>query len=90
MSEIARHWIDGEWPESGAVSKSVNPATGAVLGQWADGGEAEARAGNRGRPPRVRHLALQFIEDSYATAASFRESGSWTVQTQAGAKPFEV
>jgi hypothetical protein len=59
-------------------------------GQWADGGEAEARAGNRGRPPRVRHLALQFIEDSYATAASFRESGSWTVQTQAGAKPFEV
>src|ERR1700680_1098024 len=44
MSEIARHWIDGEWTESGAVSESVSPATGAVLGQWADGGEAEARA----------------------------------------------
>jgi betaine-aldehyde dehydrogenase len=44
MSEIAKHWIDGEWTESGTVSESVNPATGAVLGRWADGGEAEARA----------------------------------------------
>jgi betaine-aldehyde dehydrogenase len=44
MSEIAKHWIDGEWVGSGTVSESVNPATGAVLGQWADGGEAEARA----------------------------------------------
>src|ERR1700689_4130760 len=44
MSEIAKHWIDGEWTGSGPVKDSVNPATGAVLGQWADGGEAEARA----------------------------------------------
>jgi betaine-aldehyde dehydrogenase len=44
MSEIAKHWIDGEWTGSGTVSESINPATGAVLGQWADGGEAEARA----------------------------------------------
>src|SRR5580692_314387 len=44
MSEIAKHWIDGQWVGSGTVSESVNPATGAVLGQWADGGEAEARA----------------------------------------------
>jgi betaine-aldehyde dehydrogenase len=44
MSEIAKHWIDGEWVGSGTVSESVNPATGAMLGQWADGGEAEARA----------------------------------------------
>jgi hypothetical protein len=33
---------------------------------------------------------LQFLEDSYATAASFRKDGSWTVQTEAGADPFEV
>jgi uncharacterized protein len=33
---------------------------------------------------------LQFLEDSYATAASFRKDGSWTVQTQAGAEPFQV
>ena len=29
---------------SGIVKESVNPATGAVLGRWADGGEDEARA----------------------------------------------
>jgi uncharacterized protein len=33
---------------------------------------------------------LQFLEDSYATASSFRNSGSWTVQTEPGAEPFEV
>jgi betaine-aldehyde dehydrogenase len=44
MSEIAKHWIDGEWVGSETVSESVNPATGAVLGRWAEGGEPEARA----------------------------------------------
>lgn len=33
---------------------------------------------------------VQFLEDSYATAASFRKDGSWTVQTEPGAEPFEV
>ena len=33
---------------------------------------------------------LQFLEDSYATAASFRSGGSWTVQTEPGAEPFQV
>jgi uncharacterized protein len=33
---------------------------------------------------------LQFLEDSYATAASFRKDGSWTVQTELGAEPFQV
>ena len=33
---------------------------------------------------------LQFLEDSYATAASFRKDGSWTVQLEAGAEPFQV
>ncbi len=44
MSAVAEHWIDGEWIGSDTVSESINPATGAVLGRWADGGEAEARA----------------------------------------------
>jgi acyl-CoA reductase-like NAD-dependent aldehyde dehydrogenase len=44
MNEIAKHWIGGEWVGSSTVKESVNPATGVVLGQWADGGEAEARA----------------------------------------------
>ena len=30
MSEIAKHWIDGEWPGSDTVSESINPATRAV------------------------------------------------------------
>jgi len=33
---------------------------------------------------------LQFQEDSYATAASFRKDGSWTVQTDPDATPFQV
>jgi hypothetical protein len=33
---------------------------------------------------------LQFQEDSYATAASFRKAGSWTVQPEVAAAPFEV
>jgi hypothetical protein len=32
----------------------------------------------------------QFLEDSYAIAASFRKDGSWTVQTEPGAEPFQV
>jgi uncharacterized protein len=33
---------------------------------------------------------LQFQEDSYATTASFRKDGSWTVQTEPDATPFQV
>jgi uncharacterized protein len=33
---------------------------------------------------------LQFLEDSYATAASFREEGPWIVQTEAGTEPFRI
>src|ERR1700722_3084323 len=42
MTTIAQHWIDGVWVGSGAVSESINPATGEVLGQWYEGGETEA------------------------------------------------
>jgi betaine-aldehyde dehydrogenase len=44
LNEMARHWIDGAWLQSGRVADSYNPATGEVLGRFADGGEAEARA----------------------------------------------
>jgi ketosteroid isomerase-like protein len=33
---------------------------------------------------------LQFLEDSYATASSFRKDGTWTVQTKVDAPPFKV
>jgi hypothetical protein len=32
----------------------------------------------------------QFQEDTYATAASFRKAGSWTIQAEPGTAPFEV
>lgn len=40
---MARHWIDGSWLESERVADSYNPATGELLGSFADGGDAEAR-----------------------------------------------
>jgi uncharacterized protein len=33
---------------------------------------------------------VQYLEDSYATAGSFRTGGSWVVQTEPGAEPFQV
>jgi uncharacterized protein len=33
---------------------------------------------------------VQFLEDTYATASSFRKGGTWTVQTQADAEPFQI
>jgi ketosteroid isomerase-like protein len=33
---------------------------------------------------------LQFLEDSYATASSFRKDGNWTVQTKVDTAPFRV
>ena len=80
MSEIAKHWMDGEWTESGTVSESINPATGEVLGQWADGGEAEARAAiaaarrafdtsHWSRDPSLRNQALHEMADRFEARA---------------------
>lgn len=33
---------------------------------------------------------FQFMEDTYASASSFRQSGAWTVKTSANAAPFTV
>ncbi|MFE3189842.1 aldehyde dehydrogenase family protein [Nocardia sp. NPDC059240] len=41
---LARHYIDGRWTDGGVVRTSYNPATGAALGTFADGGEPEAIA----------------------------------------------
>jgi betaine-aldehyde dehydrogenase len=57
MTTIAQHWIDGEWVGSDAVTESINPATGEVLGQWYDGGEAEARAAVAAAAAAVRAFA---------------------------------
>ncbi|MFF9982353.1 aldehyde dehydrogenase family protein [Streptomyces erythrochromogenes] len=40
----ARHYIDGSWVDSAKRSESLNPATGQILGTFADGGAEEAEA----------------------------------------------
>ncbi|MFB9908958.1 aldehyde dehydrogenase family protein [Allokutzneria oryzae] len=40
----ARNWIDGAWCDSARTGNSVNPATGEIIGRYADGGAEEARA----------------------------------------------
>ncbi|MCX4904802.1 aldehyde dehydrogenase family protein [Streptomyces sp. NBC_00878] len=40
----ARNFIDGRWVDSATVGESRNPATGEVLGTFADGGADEATA----------------------------------------------
>lgn len=39
---LARHWINGEWLTSDDIRESYNPATGGVIGSYADGGAHEA------------------------------------------------
>jgi len=41
---IALNWINGEWVDSGRYKDSYNPATGELIGAYADGGEKEAEA----------------------------------------------
>ena len=38
----ARHWIGGQWLDSGEHRESINPATGEVIGIYAKGGRKEA------------------------------------------------
>ena len=39
---VARHWIGGEWIDSKNILNSFNPATGEIIGTYADAGESEA------------------------------------------------
>ncbi|MEV6265284.1 aldehyde dehydrogenase family protein [Streptomyces sp. NPDC051784] len=73
----ARHWIDGEWAGSVRTSQSVNPATGEVIGTYADADaetgqravDAACRAfeeGNWRLDAMVRATALSHLADAYA------------------------
>lgn len=41
-NDVARHWINGEWLCSDEIGESFNPATGGLIGRYANGGEREA------------------------------------------------
>ena len=40
----AQHFIDGKWQGNGQWADSLDPANGELIGRFADGGEAQARA----------------------------------------------
>lgn len=82
MTELAKHWIDGEWIESGSGARSVslNPGTGETLGEFADAGQLEAEhaiaaaravfdARRWARSPRVRAAVLLELADRLEAAA---------------------
>ena len=85
MTEIAKHWIDGEWVGSGPVSESVNPATGALLGRWSDGGEAEAA-----RLPAARSRPALVSGPQPAPLGPESQRRLLDRPDRAGAEPFQV
>ena len=71
-----RHWIGGEWAGSARTSDSVNPATGEVIGTYADAdaetGQAAIDAAARAfaettwrLDPMLRATALSHLADAY-------------------------
>ncbi len=74
----AQHWIGGEWVGSDRTSNSVNPATGEVIGTYADAdaavGQAAVDAAARSFAaspwrfdPMLRATALSHLADAYVT-----------------------
>jgi acyl-CoA reductase-like NAD-dependent aldehyde dehydrogenase len=49
-AEAAKHWIGGQWLDSGVHRESMNPATGEVIGKYVKGGRKEAERGFAGLP----------------------------------------
>ena len=43
-NKIALHWINNQWIDNKNYKESFNPATGEVIGKYADGGKLEAAA----------------------------------------------
>ncbi|GAA2037469.1 aldehyde dehydrogenase family protein [Catenulispora yoronensis] len=79
MSEhiSVQHWIDGAWVGSARTATSRNPATGQVIGDYADGGAEQGQAAidaasrcfahtDWSRDPMLRAAALSHLADAYA------------------------
>ena len=73
---VALNWIAGEWTNSGDVHESIDPATGRVIGTYASGGEAAAKAGIAAaqrafaespwkRDRQLRYKVLNQLADAY-------------------------
>lgn len=44
LSNATGHWINGQWDSSGEKRNSIDPATGAIIADYVDGGAATAQA----------------------------------------------
>ncbi|MFJ8844808.1 aldehyde dehydrogenase family protein [Streptomyces cyaneofuscatus] len=76
LESTAQHWINGEWTGSSRTSESIDPATGEVIGTYAEADtatgqaaiDAAARAFAEGTwrlDPMVRATALSHLADAY-------------------------
>jgi betaine-aldehyde dehydrogenase len=52
----ALNWINGEWVDSAQYTESINPATGEVIGTYADGGREEAEQATKAAVQAFREL----------------------------------
>lgn len=63
--QTAQHWINGKWVDSVAHRETLNPATGEVIGRYADAGRAEAEQA-------VQAAKAAFHETDWASDMEFR------------------
>lgn len=73
-SEVAKHWIDGEWIGSDTVSESIDPASGKVLGRWADPRRAEPSCTWHSYRRYPTRLAFRSSRRTVASTGTFRVS----------------
>ncbi len=73
----ARHWIGGAWIDSPNRRNSINPATGEVIGTYADGGPAEASQA-------IRVARQAFLETDWreTVACAPRRSTKWLTDSR--------
>ncbi|KLO31376.1 aldehyde dehydrogenase [Mycolicibacter heraklionensis] len=79
--EPVHHWLGGEWIRSDRTSNSINPATGEVIGSYADASATEGQAAIDAAArsfadttwridPMQRATALSHLADSYTLRAN--------------------
>ncbi|MFC3376069.1 aldehyde dehydrogenase family protein [Rugamonas sp. CCM 8940] len=81
-TKLALHWIDGEWLDSDQIGDSFNPATGELIGRYADGGAAEAglaiaaarRAFEQGEWAENAQLRARALDELAASFERHREA----------------
>ena len=73
----ALNWINGEWVDSAQHTESINPATGEVIGTYADGWREEAVLGviqldiHLGIQTALHKGFSQLLEDAALTCEVF-------------------